>query len=90
MPANKKYLSSPTQKILKITSGFVGGYILMISFHNFMALIFDKRDVVIISGFTGYFLWACVLIIAFLGKNGWIVWLVYLLLAFIFSIPYLF
>lgn len=90
MPANKKYLSSPGQRFLKITSGFIGGYILMIAFHNFMALFFERKNVVITAGFTGYLLWACLLLIAFLGKNGWFVWAVYLVLAFLFSIPYIF
>jgi len=90
MPANKKYLSSPSQRILKISAGFFAGYLLMLSFHNFMALLFDRKDVVMLSGFTGYILWASLLLVAFLAKNGWLVWIVYLTLAFLFSIPYLF
>lgn len=89
MPANKKYLSSPFQRFLKITAGFIGGYLVMFTFHLLMTLIFENRNVIVTAGFTGYILWAVLLLLAFLAKNGWKVWGVYLLLAFVCYLPFL-
>jgi hypothetical protein len=89
MPANKKYLSSPFQRFLKITAGFIGGYLVMISFHLLLTYLFDKKNVIITAGITGYFLWAILLLLAFLAKNGWKIWGVYLLLAILFYFPFL-
>lgn len=88
MPANKKYLSSPFQRFLKITAGFFGGYMVTLSFHVLLTSIFDKKDVVMTAGFTGYLLWAILLLLAFLSKNGFKIWGIYLLLAAVFSLPY--
>ncbi|WP_398454607.1 hypothetical protein AB3466_22390 [Sphingobacterium thalpophilum] len=88
MPANKKYLSTPFQRFLKITAGFIGGYIVMLSFHVLLTTFFEKKDVVITAGFTGYLLWAMLLLFAFLSKNGWKIWGIYLLLAAVFFLPY--
>ncbi|NGM60850.1 hypothetical protein G5B30_02850 [Sphingobacterium sp. SGG-5] len=89
MPANKKYLSSPFQRFLKITAGFIGGYTVMLSFHIMLTFIFEKKNVVITAAFTGYILWALLLLFAFLAKNGWKVWGLYILLTLAFALPYL-
>ncbi|HAF34315.1 MULTISPECIES: hypothetical protein [Sphingobacterium] len=90
MPANKKYLSTPFQRFLKITAGFIGGYVVMISFHVLVTHIFEKKDVVATACFTGYLLWAVLLLLAFLAKSGWKIWGIYLVLAVLFSLPYFF
>ncbi len=90
MPANKKYLSPPFQRFLKITAGFIGGYVVMISFHVLVTHIFEKKDVVATACFTGYLLWAVLLLLAFLAKSGWKIWGIYLVLAVLFSLPYFF
>lgn len=77
MPANKKYLSSPFQRFLKITGGFAGGYLVMLSFHLALTCIFQEKDVVITAYLLGYVLWAILLLYAFLVKNGWWIWLLY-------------
>lgn len=89
MPANKKYLSSPFHRFVKITAGFIGGYLVMFSFHLLMTHLFEKKNVIITAGITGYILWATLLLLAFLAKNGWKIWIVYLLLATIFYLPFL-
>jgi len=89
MPANKKYLSSPFQRFLKITAGFIGGYFVMISFHLLLTYLFEKKNVIITAGITGYILWAILLLLAFLAKNGWKIWGFYLLLAILFYLPFL-
>lgn len=89
MPANKKYLSSPFQRFLKITAGFIGGYFVMISFHLLLTYLFEKKNVIITAGITGYILWSILLLLAFLAKNGWKIWGFYLLLAILFYLPFL-
>ncbi|MDF2516244.1 MAG: hypothetical protein K0R59_1540 [Sphingobacterium sp.] len=89
MPANKKYLSSPFQRFLKITAGFIGGYVVMLSFHVLLTSFFDKKDVVMTAGISGYLLWAVLMLLAFLSKSGWKIWGIYILLAAVFSLPYL-
>ncbi|SKC04834.1 hypothetical protein SAMN05660841_03876 [Sphingobacterium nematocida] len=89
MPANKKYLSSPFQRFLKITAGFIGGYTVMLSFHLLLTSVFEKKNIIITAAFTGYTLWAVLLLIAFLSKNGWKVWAGYIILTLAFALPYL-
>lgn len=81
MPANKKYLSSPLQRFLKITAGFVGGYFVMLSLHLLFTHLFPAEQVVITAFITGYILWAVLLLLAFLSKNGWKIWGIYLALS---------
>jgi hypothetical protein len=90
MPAKKKYLTkSPLQRFLKITAGFIGGYFVMISFHHLLGYVVEPKYVVITAAFTGYILWAVLLLFAFLAERAWKVWLVYILLTLIFSLPIL-
>jgi len=84
MPANKKYLSSPWQRFLKITAGFVGGYFVMLSLHLLLTHVFDQKKVVVTAFITGYILWAVLLLVAFLCKNGWKISGIYLALIVIF------
>ncbi|TDQ80194.1 hypothetical protein [Sphingobacterium yanglingense] len=89
MPANKKYLSTPFQRFLKMSAGFVGGYSVMLSFHLLLSTVFEKNNLIITAAFTGYTLWAVLLLLAFLAKNGWKVWLYYAVLTLVFALPYL-
>lgn len=88
MPANKKYLTkSASQRFAKISAGFLGGYLVTITF--FMALAFWIKphvDVLLTLRYGGFMFWAGLLIVAFLAKNGWKVWGIYLLLALLFSV----
>lgn len=84
MPANKKYLSSPLQRFLKLTAGFFGGYFVMLYLHLCMAKLFDRSDVLISAYVTGFILWAVLLLVAFLSRSGWLIWGIYLLLIALF------
>ena len=84
MPANKKYLSSPLQRFLKITAGFVGGYFVMLSLHLLFTHIVEKKQVIVTAFISGYILWAILLLLAFLCKNGWKIWGIYLVLSVTF------
>ncbi|MBD1423784.1 hypothetical protein H8B21_19655 [Sphingobacterium chuzhouense] len=90
MPANKKYLSSPFQRFLKITGGFVGGYVVMVSFHLMLTCIFTDQDIVITAYLSGYVLWAILLLYAFLVKNGWWIWVLYPALTTVFYLLFYF
>lgn len=90
MPAKKKYLTrSPWIRTSKILAGSLGGYAVMFSFHLFLCNIFPREDVVVTSFFTGYILWAILLLWAFLAENVWKVWLIYIGATILFSIPFL-
>lgn len=89
MPANKKYLSSPLQRFLKITAGFIGGYGVMMAFHLLLTVFVDKKHIVMTAGVTGYILWAVLLLLAFLSKNGWKIWGLYLFIFILLAGPYL-
>ena len=90
MPANKKYLTqSPWIRLSKILAGTVGGYSVMFSFHLLLTRIFSEENVIATSFFTGYILWAILLLAAFLAQNHWKVWGVYAGLTLLFSLPYM-
>lgn len=90
MPAKKKYLTkSPWLRTSKILAGAIGGYTVMFSLHLLLCKIFPREDVIVTSFFTGYILWAFLLLWAFLAQNVWKVWATYLGLTFLFSLPYL-
>lgn len=85
MPANKKYLTtSVTQKVLKISAGFLGGYLVAITFHLALASIFNQVTIIITSTFTSFILWAVLMILAFLAKNGWKIWGIYIAVSICF------
>ncbi|MCL7988471.1 hypothetical protein M8998_11020 [Sphingobacterium sp. lm-10] len=79
MPANKKHLTkSGWLRLSKILAGTLGGYTTMFSFHLLMTCFFPKENVIATAFFTGYILWALLLLWAFVDRNVWRVWLVYL------------
>jgi hypothetical protein len=91
MPANKKYLTtSGWLRLAKITAGFFGGYAVMLSLHLLLTLVFPRQNVLATAFFTGYILWAFLLLWAFIARNVWQVWLTYLGLTLLFAVPYYF
>lgn len=87
MPANPKYLTqSKMQRFAKITAAILGGYFVAISFHLALAAWFDKATIIITMAFSGFILWAGLMVIAFLAKNGWKIWGIYLSLTLLFSL----
>ncbi len=87
MPANKKYLAhSGWTRLSRILVGFIGGFILTISFHLALTVIIDKINVLITMSFTGFILWGSLMIIAFLIKETWKTWSLYLGLTLLCSI----
>ncbi|MDW3209788.1 MAG: hypothetical protein R8N23_07970 [Reichenbachiella sp.] len=90
MPANKKHLTkSLHQRIAKISAAIIGGYLVTMSLHLVLALWLDRATVLITATFTGFILWAALMVVAFLGRNGWKTWGIYLLLtAFFMGVVY--
>lgn len=86
MPANKKYFSSPLQRLLKISAGFVGGYILTQSFFMLFIQIFKNAGSIITLQYAGFIVWAALMVVAFLARNGFKIWGLYLLLTAVFSL----
>lgn len=90
MPANKKYLTqSGWLRFSKILAGSAGGYAVMMSLHLFLTAFLPKENVIITAYFTGYILWAFLLLYAFIATNVWRVWALYIALTLVFSLPYL-
>ncbi|QXV63820.1 hypothetical protein INP83_11955 [Mucilaginibacter sp. 21P] len=90
MPANPKYLTkSPWTRLSRILAGTLGGYTAMISFHLLLAKLFPAAKVVATAFFTGYLMWAVLLLIAFITPKPWQVWLAYAGLTLLCSLPYL-
>ena len=85
MPANKKYLSSNWQRFAKITAGIFGGYFVTLSFHLALSFWFNHTNVIITGAFTGFIMWATLMVLAFLSKNGWKILVIYLLITLFFS-----
>jgi hypothetical protein len=87
MPANKKYLATPGQRVLKITAALVGGYLVSITFHLFIMFFLSKKEVIVTMHFSSFILWATLMMVAFLAKNGWKIWGWYLLASILFASP---
>lgn len=86
MPANRKYLSSPGQRVLKITAAVIGGYAVAAAFHLMVASFLPIRDyVILISAFTFFLLWGVLIMTTFLARSGWRIWGIYLLLTLLFG-----
>ncbi|MBP2832381.1 hypothetical protein J8281_09305 [Aquimarina sp. U1-2] len=84
MPANPKHLSSNSQRIVKITAGILGGYLVTILFHNSIgSLLSEKAGLLITSAYSSFFLWSILLIVPFLFKNGWKAWATYIIIILI-------
>lgn len=87
MPANPKHLTaSPWQRAGKISAGILGGYCVSVTIHLAFASWGNHVNVLITSTFTGFIVWAVLMVLAFLAKSGWRVWLLYILLALIFLV----
>lgn len=87
MPAKKQYLSSPRQRVLKVSAAVIGGYFVAASFHLMLAAVSGQKEIVMLtSTFSLFLLWAGVMVVTFLSRNGWKIWGIYLGLTFLFSI----
>jgi hypothetical protein len=84
MPANKKHLSSPIQRFIKITAGFIGGYLVTEIFHMFLVVWWNVPNAIMTIRFAGFILWVTLFIIAFLAKNGLKIWAIYVLISIVF------
>lgn len=87
MPANPKYLTqSKWQRFAKITAAILGGYFVSVSFHLALASWFNRANILMTMAFSGFILWAVLMILAFLAKSAWKIWGIYILLTLFFSL----
>ncbi len=85
MPAKKEYLSSPSQKALKVSAAILGGYFVSASFHLMLASVTGHKEIIMLtSTFSLFLMWGIVMIITFLAHNGWTIWGLYLGLTLLF------
>lgn len=87
MPANKKYLT-PTflHRFSRITAGFVGGYLVTVSFFLALSFYFNQVSILFTLVFGGFLVWVTLMILAFIAKSSLKIWSIYLLLTLCFSI----
>lgn len=86
MPANTKYLSSRSERALKITAAIIGGYLVSASFHLMLGILpFAREAVVVLSGISFFLMWGGLITVTFLARKGWKVWLLYVLLTLLFG-----
>lgn len=86
MPANQKYLTASSwARFSKISAGFLGGYLLSMSFHLALAQWLPHPVVLITSTFSGFLLWAVLMVLAFLFEKPWKLWALYLGGTFLFG-----
>ncbi|MGS2741185.1 hypothetical protein [Sinomicrobium sp. M5D2P17] len=78
--------TSVSQRLAKISAGFLGGYMVTISLHVALAYWVNHVNVLMTLRYAGFLLWCVLFLLAFLVKNGWKIWGVYLLLTFLFSV----
>lgn len=87
MPANKKYLTqNGWQRFAKFTAGFIGGYMISVSFHLALATFLNRPNTLITTAYSGFLVWAVCMMLAFFFKNGLKAWAVYLLITLICSL----
>ncbi|MGB5818432.1 MAG: hypothetical protein WBG90_03030 [Saonia sp.] len=87
MPANKKYLSSPKQRGLKITAAIIGGYLVTMLLHNAIGIhLTHKGGIALTSAYSAFFIWIGLMVWAFMSKNGWKIWGIFLSIIAICSI----
>ncbi|MFZ6013498.1 MAG: hypothetical protein ACOYXT_24365, partial [Bacteroidota bacterium] len=67
----------------KISAAIIGGYLVAMSLHVALAAWINHVNVLITSTFSGFIVWATLMIVAFLSKQGWRIWLLYLVLTIV-------
>lgn len=86
MPANRKHLTkNVNQRVAKISAAIVGGYLVTVAGHLALAQWVNPAIVLITAAFSGFIIWAGLMVVAFLMKNGWKTWGLYLSLTAIFA-----
>lgn len=86
MPANRKYLSSPSQRWLKVSAAILGGYLFSASFHLLLSCIPSISEYVILfSGISFFLVWPVVMLLVFLFRDGLKAWFWLLGLSLCFS-----
>jgi len=74
-------------RLNKILAGSAGGYLVMVSFHVFLGYLLPRPEVIATAFFSGYILWAFLLLWAFTTRHIWRLWMIYLVLTFLFLLP---
>lgn len=86
MPAQKKYLSkSPLERLLKISAGFVGGFMVTESMHMAIGVWTHMGNALMTLRYAGFILWASLFIVALIARRGWKIWLIYLTITMVFG-----
>jgi len=81
MPAQRKHLSSPGQRWLKVSAAILGGYFVAMLLQIAVGVFIEnKSPFLMTSAYLSFFLWVFFMIIPFLFRSGWKAWGLYLMI----------
>jgi len=87
MPANKKYLSSTSQRVSKIFAAILGAYIVTMALHLAVGALLEEKGVLVITtAYSSFLLWVFFMIIVFLIKKAWHTWSLFAAITLVSSI----
>ena len=80
MPAKQKCLSTPGQRVLKVSAAILGSFILTTAIHLAIAVLVENQAPLIMTyAYSTFFVWTFFMVIAFLFDAAWKPWVYYLL-----------
>lgn len=86
MPANPKYLSTPLQRVSKITLATLGGFLFVVLIQMAIGkLLKDNTPLLLLSIWTTWIAWVTCMVIVFMVKKTWILWIVFIVVALVCS-----
>lgn len=89
MPANKKYLSPPLKRFVKVSGSIIGGYWVANCLLLLSLMVFPKPEALAVMKFLSYLIWCCLIVVGLLFEKAWKVWLYFGLSGLVLLIPYL-
>lgn len=77
MPAKSKYLSFGRKRFSRVLAAILGGYLVAMLIHLAIAKNIANNDAILISiTFSGFLLWAILMVVFFLIEKTWLTWLI--------------
>lgn len=86
MPANPKYLSSNWTRVGKISSAFIGGYIVTTLCHMVVGVFLEDKTVLVMTAiWSSWIVWIACMLLAFYLKKAWHSWVIFLIITFVLA-----
>jgi len=82
MPAKKKYLSGPWQRLSKVLAAILGGYLATMLLHMAVATsVPNDTPVVLTTAYSAFSLWVGFMVLTFFMKKAWHAWGLFILIS---------